>query len=51
MTTKEDEKKVTEVTVKAPRKMSPEFIAAKRRDLDIEVARRRAGLNTNGGGI
>ncbi len=45
---KEDDKKVT---VKAPRKMSPEFIAAKRRDLEIEVARRRAGLNTNGGGI
>lgn len=32
-------------------KVSPEFIAAKKRDLDIAVAAKRAGLTSQGGGI
>lgn len=32
-------------------KVSPEFIAAKKRDLDIAVAAKQAGLTSQGGGI
>lgn len=41
---KDDEKDVVVKESKPKVVVSPEFIAAKKRDLDIEVARRGAGL-------
>ena len=38
---KAEQKEATKKVVK----VSPEFIAAKKRDLDIEVARRKGGLS------
>lgn len=50
MRNKDDEKKEP-VAARKARVVSPEFIAAKERDLEIEVAKRLAGLTSQGGSI